>query len=244
MAQSTTLRSRWSVAAPWVTTLARIAVAGILGYAGLIKLSDTGAAVRTVRAYEIFPEGLLLQMVAFGQPALEIGLALLLLVGLASRLTAIASVVLFVIFIAGIISVWARGLSIDCGCFGGGGQVDPSQTRYPEKIAENVGFIALALWVAIFPRSALSLDGYLLGGRSDADDSGDADDLDDPEPDDADGPESAADPAGAADAAPKDPTDTDKADTDKADAADEVDAAERTDGDRVHVSGDRDREDA
>lgn len=165
---SMTLRSRWEVAAPWITTVARIALAGILGYAGLIKISDTGAAVRAVRAYEILPEGLV-QVWAFGQPFLEIAIALLLLVGLASRLTAVGAAVLLVIFIAGIVSVWVRGLSIDCGCFGGGGTIDPGQTQYPRKIAEDVGFLALAVWIAVFPRSAFSLDRYLLGGDLDED---------------------------------------------------------------------------
>jgi uncharacterized membrane protein YphA (DoxX/SURF4 family) len=173
MAQSASTRPGWSETAPWVTTAARVALAGILGYAGLIKISDTGAAVRAVRAYEILPEGLPVQLWAFGQPFLEIAIALLLLAGLASRLTAIAASVLMVIFIAGIVSVWVRGLSIDCGCFGGGGTVDPSQTEYPRKIAEDVGFLALAVWIAIFPRSRFSLDGYLLGGDADAADAGD-----------------------------------------------------------------------
>jgi uncharacterized membrane protein YphA (DoxX/SURF4 family) len=163
MAGSVTPRSRWAVAAPWVTMVVRVALAVILGYAGLVKIGDTGAAVRAVRAYEILPEGAV-QLWAYGQPFAELALALLLLVGLASRLTAIGAAALLVIFIAGIVSAWARGLSIDCGCFGGGGQIDPSQTQYPRKIAEDVGFLALALWVAVFPRSAWSLDRLLLDG--------------------------------------------------------------------------------
>jgi uncharacterized membrane protein YphA (DoxX/SURF4 family) len=169
MAQDASPRARWRLAAPWATTAARVALAAILGYAGLIKIGDTGAAVRAVRAYEILPEGWPLQIWAFGQPFLELALALLLLVGLASRLAAIAASVLLVIFIAGIVSVWVRGLSIDCGCFGGGGAVDPSQTDYPRKIAEDVGFLALALWIAVFPRSAYSVDGYLIEGTGAAD---------------------------------------------------------------------------
>lgn len=168
MASSLTTR-RWSALTPWVTVVARVGLAGVLGYAGLIKISDTGAAVRAVRAYEILPEGWPLQLWAFGQPFLEIALALLLLVGLATRFTAVAAAVLMVIFIGGIVSAWARGLSIDCGCFGGGGAVDPSQTEYPRRIAEDLGFLALAVWIAVFPRSRFSLDGRLLGGERDAD---------------------------------------------------------------------------
>ena len=50
-------------------------------------------------------------------------LGLFLLAGLLTRWVAGAALVLLVVLIAGIAQSWARGLSIDCGCFGGGGQV-------------------------------------------------------------------------------------------------------------------------
>ena len=44
-------------------------------------------------------------------------------------------------FIVAIASVWYRGISIDCGCFGGGGEVDASQTQYPAEIARDLGLL-------------------------------------------------------------------------------------------------------
>ncbi|HEX5428049.1 MAG TPA: MauE/DoxX family redox-associated membrane protein, partial [Pedococcus sp.] len=61
----------------------------------------------------------------------------------------------------GIASAWARGLSIDCGCFGKGGTIAASQTQYPQEIARDVGLLACAVWLAVRPRSTLSLDGLL-----------------------------------------------------------------------------------
>ena len=46
---------------------------------------------------------------------------LCLLCGLVTRVAAVVSAVLQLAFIIGISSAWARGLQIDCGCFGGGG---------------------------------------------------------------------------------------------------------------------------
>ena len=66
------------------------------------------------------------------------------------------------LFIAGIASAWARGLSIDCGCFGGGGEIAPGQTQYPRRIAEDVAFALCGLWLVIRPRSLASLDRHLL----------------------------------------------------------------------------------
>ena len=67
--------------------------------------------------------------------SLEIALGLLLVTGIATRAVAGATAVLFAVFVAAVASAAARGLSIDCGCFGGGGTVAPGQTAYTGEIA-------------------------------------------------------------------------------------------------------------
>lgn len=149
--------SRWSIAQPWVSTVVRLALAGIWIVAGGLKVTDTNQAVLAVRAYQLLPAPLEV-IVGFGLPLFEIALGLLLLVGLLTRPVAIISAVVFVVFIAGVASAWARGLAIDCGCFGGGGNVAPDQTQYVSEILRDLGFLAMAVFVAIFPRSRISLD--------------------------------------------------------------------------------------
>jgi hypothetical protein len=73
--------------------------------------------------------------------------------------------VLMVVFIIGIGSAWARGLSIDCGCFGKGGSIAASQTQYPQEIARDVGLLACAVWLMVRPRSSLSLERLLFGDQ-------------------------------------------------------------------------------
>src|SRR5271165_6682866 len=107
----------WSSLLVWA---ARVILGGVWIWAGLAKLSDADAAVRAVRAYRILPE-VLVKPFAWGLPMVEIALGVLLIVGLGSRIAAGISGVVLIVFIAGIASVWARGLQIDCGCFGGGG---------------------------------------------------------------------------------------------------------------------------
>jgi uncharacterized membrane protein YphA (DoxX/SURF4 family) len=145
-------------AGPWCTTAARLALAGIWAWAGLAKIADPDVATRAVRAYEIFPETLV-KPIAWGLPFVELGLAVLLLIGLACRPAAWASAVLFVAFIAMIGSAWARGLSIDCGCFGGGGaSSNGDAARYAQEMARDLVFLALAVFVAAGPSSYLSID--------------------------------------------------------------------------------------
>lgn len=159
---------------PAVSTLARWALAVVWGYAGLSKVADPEATVRAVRAYRLLPEPAVLVM-GYGLPFLEIGLAVLLLFGLATRVLGSISAVLFVAFIVGVASAWARGLAIDCGCFGGGGQIDPGATRYVQEIIRDVGFLAMAAWLIVFPRSRLAVESRLApaGGSGDVDDTDD-----------------------------------------------------------------------
>ena len=142
---------------PWLSLAARLLLAGVFGVAGALKLADPAAATRAVSAYEIVPTGVA-DLVGYALPAAELGLAVLLLIGLAVRFSAIVSAVLLVMFIAAIISAWARGLSIDCGCFGGGGAVEAGSTQYLDEIVRDVGLLLVAGWLIAFPRSPFALD--------------------------------------------------------------------------------------
>ena len=147
-----------SAVAPWLATAARLLVGGVFLVAGLLKIPDPAAAVRAVRAYRLLPEGLVAP-VAFGLPVVEIAVGLALIVGVFVRTAAIASAVLLVVFLAGVGSAWARGLQIDCGCFGGGGAVAAADTAYPAEILRDSALLLVALALARWPRSRLALGG-------------------------------------------------------------------------------------
>jgi uncharacterized membrane protein YphA (DoxX/SURF4 family) len=132
-------------------------LAGVFVAAGSLKVGDPQAAVQAVRAYQLLPTALE-PVVGWGLPACEIALGLLLAVGLHTRVAALGAALLLVVFIAGVASAAARGLSIDCGCFGGGGPVAPADTRYASEIVRDVGLLVLAGWLVWKPWSRLSLD--------------------------------------------------------------------------------------
>ena len=140
-----------------VSLVARMLLAGVFVVAGGLKLADPQDAVQAVRAYQLLPEALEAP-VGWGLPAFEVALGLLLAVGLFTRVCAVAAAALLMIFIAGVASAAARGLSIDCGCFGGGGTVAPGETRYASEIIRDVGLLALAAWLVWKPTSRFSLD--------------------------------------------------------------------------------------
>jgi uncharacterized membrane protein YphA (DoxX/SURF4 family) len=143
-----------------VGTLARLGLAAVWLISGGIKAADLSQTYVAVRAYDVLPkQGV--EIVAAVLPFLEIALGLLLLVGVGVRAVAVLSAALFVVFIAGVAQSWARGLSIDCGCFGGGGAVAPGDTAYLEEILRDTGFILLAVWLIVRPRTLFALDARL-----------------------------------------------------------------------------------
>jgi uncharacterized membrane protein YphA (DoxX/SURF4 family) len=110
-----------------------------------------------VHAYQVLPYDIG-TYVGYALPIVEILVGLLIIVGLFTRAGAGFGTVLMVVFIAGISQAWARGISIDCGCFGGGGTVAADQTSYGLEIARDVGLAACGAWLVRRPRSLASLD--------------------------------------------------------------------------------------
>ena len=148
---------------PWVSTAARLGLAAVWIIAGGLKVTDPAASGRAVNAYQLMPWPAA-QVVGAVQPFLEIALGLLLLIGLAVRLSAAISAVLLVIFMAGIVSAWSRGLAIDCGCFSKGGALGAGQTpEYAWELARDAAFLLLAGVLLWRPRTRVSMDGLLMG---------------------------------------------------------------------------------
>jgi uncharacterized membrane protein YphA (DoxX/SURF4 family) len=145
----------------WVSLLARLGLAAVFLTAGALKITDLAASSRAVVAYELMPADVAITVGAI-QPFFELTLGVLLLLGLATRVTAMISAAVLVAFISGIVSAWARGLNIDCGCFSKGGQLPPGQTpNYLPEILRDVGLLALAVLLIVYPASRFSLDGWL-----------------------------------------------------------------------------------
>lgn len=161
----TQLPNRMTPAWPWISTIARLGLAAVFLVAGGLKVTDLAGSGRAVNAYRLMPYDTA-KVVGAVQPFLEIALGLLLLIGLAVRLSAGIGAVLLLVFIAGIVSAWARGLQIDCGCFSKGGDLAAGRTpEYAWEIARDVGFLVLAGVLLFRPRTRFSLDGVLMGER-------------------------------------------------------------------------------
>jgi uncharacterized membrane protein YphA (DoxX/SURF4 family) len=150
---------------PWLSLAARLLLAGFWIWAGASKLGDLDQSVTAVRAYRLLPDPLE-PIVGAALPMVEIALGAMLLLGFAVRLGGVVSALLQVTFLIGIVSAAARGLRIDCGCFGGGGELTGAEpTEYTREIARDAGLLLVAAALALWPASRLSLDGPAAGCR-------------------------------------------------------------------------------
>ena len=144
----------------WVGLLARLIVGGVDLLAGLSKFSDPAGNVRAVRAFRILPESIV-PTVGHALPTIEIVIGILLIVGLFTRAMGIVSGLFYIAFIIGISSAWARGLEINCGCFGNGGVPADPQRQYAIDIARDIGLLLCSVWLVIWPRTKFALDNLL-----------------------------------------------------------------------------------
>lgn len=161
-----TRRDRLTGSTPseWVSLVARLVLAAVWIVASVLKLPNLNQSVLAVRGYQLLPYDLAV-VVGYLLPVVELLVGLLLLIGLFVRPAAIVSGLIMVTFVIGISQAWARGLAIDCGCFGGGGQLalEEAQAKYPWDLARDAGLLLLSVWLAVRPRSPFSVDRRLFG---------------------------------------------------------------------------------
>ncbi len=167
----------------WVGLAARLVLGGVIFVAGALKVFDLGASVNAVRGYQLLPYDLTAP-VGYALPFFEVLLGAALIAGLLTRWSGLLGALLMLAFTIAIASAWARGISIDCGCFGGGGEIEREKAiaAYPWEIARDIGLAAAGLWLFFRPRTPFSLDGFLFpplnetgaGGVQDVEDPQDA----------------------------------------------------------------------
>jgi uncharacterized membrane protein YphA (DoxX/SURF4 family) len=153
---------------PWIGLVFRLVLAGVLIYAGAIKLFEPGGARDAIVAYRIFG-GNIPDILGWAMPIGEVIIGLLLLIGLFVRWAGFLTACLMTAFVLGIASVWIRGYNIDCGCFGGGGDItaDGRNWRYTSEILRDLLFTGMGVWLVAWPRTRFALEGS--GERTAAD---------------------------------------------------------------------------
>ena len=132
---------------PRVILVAQVAIALVFVAAALGKISDPAAFAKQIHYFRLVPSGLE-NTVAIMLPWIELVAALALLLRASPRSGAFVTAGLMVLFVAVVAAALARGLDIECGCFG---TSDASRVG-TAKLAENMGLLALAAIASLKPR--------------------------------------------------------------------------------------------
>ena len=151
------MNKKFVTAQPWLGLIARLILGGVLFVAGYLKVGATEKSQMAVRAYEMLPISVA-NTLGLVLPFVEVAIGALLILGSLTRVMAALGGFTMVIFIIAISQAWARGLNIDCGCFGGGGAVEPGQTKYLQEILRDAGLAFLAGYLIRYPLTKFSVD--------------------------------------------------------------------------------------
>jgi putative oxidoreductase len=139
------LRSRYAILA------ISLVLAGVFIYAGIDKLRDPLQFADSVAAFAILPNSLVTPF-ALGLPVFEVLCGLMVLVPPTRRIGALALTLIIAMFIVALVSALARGLTLDCGCFGAGA---PSRPRMWMESALDVVLFAGALLLYLRSREGM-----------------------------------------------------------------------------------------
>jgi uncharacterized membrane protein YphA (DoxX/SURF4 family) len=116
--------------------ISRLTVGGAFVFAGSLKLKDPARFALDVSHFRLLPNELI-NPVALLLPGIECVAGLLVLSGVWLRASALVVTGLTGIFMAAIVTALARGLNIECGCFGTMG-------------GRHVGLVSLAIDITLF----------------------------------------------------------------------------------------------
>src|SRR5271157_2922803 len=152
---------RGSNGAAWLGFALRLAAAGVWLASGASKIPDIRTFQVLVQRYGILPN-ILAGPFAYILPFFELAIGLYLASGLFVRGTALVGTLLFAVFLAAQVSAWARGINLDCGCFGSLVQT----TVGPLTILRDFSLGIPTFLMLAFPARTLSLDHRLFGARN------------------------------------------------------------------------------
>ena len=126
----------------WFLLVLRIALGGIFLYAGATKIGNPLAFADSIATFKLLPPQLL-NVVALSLPPLEILLAIMLITGIQARAASLGIVCLAIVFGIALGQALARGLVVDCGCFGSG---QPSTWKTRASFVRAVLLLVGAGW--------------------------------------------------------------------------------------------------
>ena len=127
-----------------VITALRILLGAVFAYAGAVKIRGAADFADAIAGFRLLPPGLS-NLLALGLPPFEILLGGWLIAGWRRRTAAFCALVLCGLFLLALVSAAARGIAVDCGCFGAvaAGSLSAGMSRWL-PIVRDFALLAIA----------------------------------------------------------------------------------------------------
>jgi len=122
----------------------RLAIGAMFVYAGMLKAMNPARFAADVDAYQIMPYTVVIATAIY-LPWLEMICGAGLILCWLDRGAVTILTILMLIFIGALLSAWARGLDISCGCFSGQSRTTEEIWMLTRDVAILLGLILLAL---------------------------------------------------------------------------------------------------
>lgn len=143
----------------WLEGLCRVALGVLFVYSSWSKIADPGLFANIVMKYELLPE-CMVGLFALILPMVELLAGLAIMFSKWMRESALLIVSLLLMFIVALASALARGLEIDCGCFGvpsvGG------RTELLLAIGRDFVLLAPAVWLTFRRNAWMGFKGWIV----------------------------------------------------------------------------------
>ena len=131
----------------WLYLAIRIALGAAFVYAGAVKVTDPMQFADNIASFEILPNAIV-SIFALSLPIFEIIAGFLLVVGFWRYPASLGILILCAVFVVAVAAALARGLTIDCGCFG---PSEPSRAKMWLDLGRDIVLLLAASLVYLQP---------------------------------------------------------------------------------------------
>ena len=131
----------------------RTILAFVFIYAAILKIAEPGDFSQAIANYKLLPD-ISINVLGIILPWIEISAGILLLFGVAVKENSLIISGMLIVFIIAIGISLARGLNIDCGCFGtaNGNEIGII------KLLQNIGLLVIGIILIIYNSTFLSMN--------------------------------------------------------------------------------------
>ena len=136
----------------YVQIALQFVIGAVFLYASYNKLFDQVGFAKSIYGYKFLPDALI-NITAIIVPPLEFIAGLFLLFGLFRKGSSLIIIVLLTVFLVALVQAYARGLNIDCGCFGSSPDSQTTSADILIRIFQDILLLAGAIIIFKYSRS-------------------------------------------------------------------------------------------